>query len=111
MLDTDGFGMKSDNLHFNGLGQQQLGNGAAGWLLDFSPFLVKPSIQIQGDGTYKLAVERPFDGFDYTLQKSTTLLLDSWQTVESVSAGSTVEFDFSMTGTREFYRVVRELTP
>ena len=34
-VDTDGFGMKGDNLHFDDSGQQSIGNASATKMLNF----------------------------------------------------------------------------
>lgn len=62
IVNTDGLGMKSDNLHFNGAGQQAMGSDFAGqaayyaWLLetfsaeDIAAGLAEPDADRDGDG-------------------------------------------------------------
>ncbi len=114
IIDTDTFGMKTDNLHFDAAGQQQLGKAGGDFLLDFYPFLSPLRIEAQPGGDLTLTVNDAFAGFIYTLRSSETLLPGSWQLEQSETAtGSTVEFTVTPAPAddRRFYRVERELAP
>lgn len=87
LLDTDGFGMQSDNLHFDSIGLQKIGTTAAKTLLAFHP--ISP-IRTKLEGrTLTLMLDAPLPGFRYTLQTSSTLALDDWTDGESVIADGT----------------------
>jgi hypothetical protein len=116
LLDTDGFGIKTDNLHFDAVGQQQLGNGAALWLLDFQPFLSPPTIARKPGGDFSITLNHAFEGFLYTLGSNGTVQAGGWELGEAktaTTAGETVEFTVTPTPgeDRRFYRVERTIAP
>lgn len=114
LLDTDVFGMKGDDLHFDAAGQQQIGNGGAGWLLDFYPFQSPPTIEARPGGEFGITVSDAFDGFVHTLESSGTMKPGDWETGESkTAADGTVEFSVTPGPSvdRRFYRVRRTLVP
>lgn len=110
LLNTDGFGMQADELHFNAPGQQALGDQAAIELLNFHPFLVAPSLSRQGDDTVQVSLEDVFQDFVYTLQTNTTLEPGGWIDVESkVALGNEMAFSLSPQAEEEglFFRIAR----
>ncbi|BCX48667.1 hypothetical protein HAHE_25750 [Haloferula helveola] len=114
LLDTDGFGMKTDNLHFDATGQQQIGNGAAMWLLDFWPFLEPLEFTPQPGGGFEIVVNQAFDGFVYTLEGNPDLQPVNWAEIETLPpTGSSVTFSHTPApgADREFYRVTRAMAP
>ena len=114
LLDTDGFGMKSDNLHFDAVGQQQLGNGGAGWLLNFYPLQSPPMIEAQTPDEFAITVRNAFQGFIHTLESSTTMKPGEWVTEESKTPeDGTVTFTVTTepSENRKFYRIQRTLEP
>ena len=114
LVDTDTFGIKADNLHFDASGQQDLGTAAACELLAYFPFLSGPLIASQAGGDMEVTVNDAFDGFVYTLQKNPGLLEPGWIDVESKTAsGDTVSFTYSpLAGEGErYFRVVRTQAP
>ena len=116
LLDTDGFGMKSDDLHFDATGQQQLGNGSALLLQAFHPFLTPPTIAGQAGGDFEITLDHAFEGFDYTLRSSATLQAGDWEFEESKGAtvaGQALTFTVTPpTGEdQRFYRIERSLAP
>ena len=114
LLNTDGFGMNGDNLHFSATGQQQIGNGSAALLLNFMPITSPAIIAPQPGGDFKIHLGDAFPGFLYTLRSSETLLENSWQFEESTTAGGkSIEFSIipDPLESRRFYRVERTLTP
>ncbi len=56
LVDTDAFGMKTDNLHFNAVGQQQIGDATAFQLLNMYPFLYPPVMNLQSGGDIDVQV-------------------------------------------------------
>lgn len=114
LLDTDGFGMLGDNLHFDAAGQQQLGNGGAGWLLDFFPFQSPPMIEARTAAEFGITVGDVFEGFVYTVESSGTMKPGDWEPGESkAAADGMVEFTVTPAPSenRQFYRVRRTLVP
>jgi hypothetical protein len=114
LINTDTFGMKTDNLHLDAAGQQPLGKAGGDLLLDFYPFLSPLRIATQPGGDLKLTVNDAFAGFIYTLRSSGTLLPGSWQLEQSLTAtGSTVDFTVTPAPAddRRFYRLEREPAP
>jgi len=114
LVDTDGFGMKTDNLHFNAVGQQQIGDATAFQLLNMYPFLYPPVMNLQSGGDIDIRIYDAFDGFLYTLEKSPDLSPGSWEEVETISASSAfITFGHTMGAgdVREFFRVERKLAP
>lgn len=108
--DTDGFGMKGDNLHFDTVGQQQIGKAAATELLGFYPFTNPLAIAELENGNLKIIVVGAFPGFLYTLQSNTTLQVDDWADVETKTAeGQLLEFTHTpgVENDKRFFRVVR----
>jgi hypothetical protein len=114
LLDTDGFGMSGDNLHFNATGYHEIGNGAAASLLNFMPFTSQPRISAQPGDNLQIQLADAFPGFLYSLNSSETLLKNSWQFEESLTASGTV-IEFSVIpnplAKRRFYRIERTLAP
>lgn len=114
LLDTDGFGMSGDNLHFNATGYQKIGNTAASSLLDFMPFTSQPLLSSQPGDNLRIQLADAFPGFLYSLYSSGTLLENSWKFEESLTAGGTA-IEFSITPDplekRRFYRIERTLAP
>jgi hypothetical protein len=111
LLNTDGFGMKTDNLHFDAVGQQQIGSAAAALLLEFRPFTSQPRISLQAGGDLAIQLDDVFPGFLYTLRSSSTLQEGSWQFEESIAAAST-SIQFIVTpDLRRFYRIGRAHIP
>ena len=87
LLDTDGFGMQSDSLHFDSIGLQRIGASAARTLLAFHPI---PPIRTELEGrNLTLILDAPLSGFRYTLQTSGTLASDDWTDRESVITDGT----------------------
>jgi hypothetical protein len=114
LLDTDSFGTNTDRLHFSALGQQQIGNGAAGLLLNYMPFASQPRMTRQPGDDFKIRMDDVFPGFQYTLRSSETLLEGSWQFEETRMADSvSIEFLVSPDPpeSRRFYRVERNRVP
>jgi len=114
LVDSDGFGLLPDQLHFDALGQQQIGEASAGLLLDLLPFTTAPSLEMLGSGTLAITVNDAFANFRYTLQISTTLQATDWSDAESFPAsGSSVAFTFTpLVGEScRFFRVRRSLVP
>ncbi len=116
LLDTDGFDMKTDNLHFDAVGQQQIGNGAALGLLDFYPFLSPPTVVRHPGGDFVIALDSAFEGFDYTLKSSNTLQAPGWDLEEAktpATAGETLDFTVTppLGEDRRFYRIERTIAP
>ncbi len=114
LIDTDTFGIKGDNLHFDALGEQQIGNAAGRALLDFYPFLSAPLISRQSNGQFRITVNDAFSGFLYTLKASSTLQAGDWAFAGSLTAASRVVV-FTITpdsgeDTR-FFRVERTQAP
>ena len=112
LVDSDGFGMKTDNLHFNGLGQQQNGVASAIQLLNLYPFLSPLQIGPGGGGNLSLTVNDAFDGFVYTLKSSDTMQAGDWELEEvNTAVGDTVDFTVTPSGPKRFYRAERSLAP
>ena len=114
LVDTDGFGMKTDNLHFDALGQQQIGKAASDQTLNLYPFVSPPSLSVLPDGRLEITVENAFPGFLYTLSESNTLQAADWTEAESTAAaGRVVVFTVSPAPGADhwFYRIGRSLAP
>lgn len=112
LVNSDGFGMKSDNLHFNGLGQQQNGVASAIQLLNLYPFLSPLQIGPAGGGNLKLTVNDAFNGFVYALKSSETMQAGDWELEEvKTAAGNIVDFTVTPSGPKRFYRAERSLAP
>ena len=114
LVDTDGFGLLGDNLHFDAVGQQQIGNASAGALLAFFPFTTDPTFELLGNGDIEVTVNDAFPGFLYTLQTNLTLQPGAWADVESVTAtGPPVVFTYTPSAgeTHRFFRVGRSAAP
>lgn len=113
LLDTDGFGVQPDNLHFDTPGQQELGDGAAKHLLQLRPINPLSGFTITPTGMVEITLDDAFPDFAYTLQRSQTLAANEWLDLESVTAGGRrVEFTpFEAMPSREFFRVERVMIP
>jgi hypothetical protein len=114
LVDTDGFGMKTDNLHFDALGQQQIGDAACAQLLNLYPFLSPLAIALQSGGDVTVTVNDAFSGFVYTLSDSGTMQAGDWGLVEEkMATGKTLNFSVTPNPVddRRFYRVERTLAP
>jgi hypothetical protein len=114
LVDTDGFGLLSDNLHFDALGQQAIGSATAGRLMAFFPFTSAPVLDPLENGDIRITVGNAFGGFLYTLQSGITLQSDDWADVDSVTAtGPLVIFPFTPPAgdSVRFFRVVRTEAP
>ena len=110
VVDTDGFGLQVDNLHFNALGQQQIGDASAIQLLNLYPFLSPLQFGPGSGGNFDVTVNDAFDGFVYTLRSSITMQEEEWELEEAKTAsGDTVDFTVTPVGPRRFYRVERTL--
>ena len=114
LVDSDSFGLLSDALHFDTIGQQQIGDAAAMLLLDPLPFLSPPAIELPSGGELRISVANTFPGFRYTLQANPDLHLGGWSDLEVVEAtGNTVQFTQQQTVNelRMFFRVRRSMRP
>lgn len=114
LLDTDGFGMLGDNLHFDAQGQQEIGNVAALQLLSFFPFESPPGFALDSGNDPTLTVNDPLPGFLYTLQSSATLEENSWTDLESIVAASSLivfELQNFVGATNRFVRIKRSIAP
>lgn len=113
LLDTDGFGMKTDNLHFDAAGQQQIGHGGAMLLLDLFPITTPPVIGVTSGGTVEIALENAFPDFVYTLQSNPGLTPQDWVDGEAIAPPAR-RIDFTpipAVPDRRFFRVKRTLAP
>ena len=111
-VDTDGFGLSGDNLHFDATGQQQLGNATAGALLSPRPFTTNPTLGYDGNGDVVIVLENAFRGFAYVFQTNPDLDAEGWVDVETLTAdGSLVFFTYpsSGVGQKRFFRIGRVL--
>jgi hypothetical protein len=109
-VDTDGFGLSGDNLHFDATGQQQLGNATAGALLSPRPFTTNPTLGYDGNGDLVIVLEHAFRDFSYSLQTNPGLEAAGWVEVESLTAnGSLVFFTYPSAGAgqKRFFRMGR----
>lgn len=111
LVDTDGFGMKTDNLHFDAVGQQQMGNAAAFELLNFQPFQAPPALSVQAGGNVNISIDDVFTGYRYDLEASSALgPAADWTPVESVTAsGNLIEFSYTPESgeTSKFFQILR----
>ena len=114
LIDTDTFGIQTDNLHFDAAGQQALGNASAAALITYIPFTSPPAIVRLGNGDIEVTVPNVFPGFLYTLEHSGTLLPGGWSDGDSeTAAGTSVVLTYSPeTGENtRFFRVKRSPAP
>ena len=115
LINTDGYGMNGDNLHFNASGQQALGNDSATALFSYVPFRSSPTLKRLGNGDIEVTVTQPFPGFLYTLQYSAALLPGGWSNGDSETATSTAPVVLTYTPgigeTTRFFRVARSPAP
>lgn len=112
LVDTDGFGILADNLHFDALGQQQIGNASCLQTLNFYPFLSAPVLGEGTGGDLDLVLQDAFPGFLYTLFANPGLDPVGWSEIDAKTASSPV-VTFSVTpppgAVRHFYRIGRSL--
>lgn len=109
LLDTDTFGIKTDNLHFDAAGQQHLGDDGAKHLLQFRPIHPQPAFLLTPEDLVEMSLDGAFPDFIYTLQHNPTLAPDEWEEVETViPTGRQVDFaPFAGAPDRDFFRVIR----
>lgn len=108
--DTDGFGLAGDNLHFDAIGQQQLGNATGGSLLSILPFTKNAVLDYNGDGNLVIILEHAFPDFSYIFQTNPGLDSGNWTNVESVTATGTLVFftyPSPVAESNRFFRLLR----
>ncbi len=114
LVDTDGFGMKTDNLHFDAAGQQQLGEAAAIQMLNLYPYLSAPQLSVASDLASTVTLNNVFLGFDYEILTREQLDSGDWAPVESKSAaGDSIEFNIPAPApgsTLAFFIIQRTIT-
>jgi len=113
LVDSDSFGLQSDNLHFDALGQQQIGVASALALASFFPMA---SVEILHgiESPFEIRVSDSMEGFRYTLETNGSLSISTWLSVETLtSAGGVLAFQYTPTpdDTRRFFRVFRLALP
>lgn len=112
LLDTDSYGMQSDNLHFNALGQQEIGQGACLLSLDLLPFPSQPDLAVSAGNNFDFSLSQPFPGFRYTLYANPGLAPGDWVEVDSqIATGSVINFSATppVNANSQFYRIGRTL--
>ena len=114
LIDTDPFGIKSDNLHFDALGQQALGSSSAAALIGYTPFTSGPTLQRLENGDIQVTLSHALPGFLYTLENSGTLLPGEWSEGSSeIGNGAAIFLNYTPANgeTSHFFRVKRSLAP
>ena len=114
LIDTDSFGIKSDNLHFDALGQQALGQSSAGALIDFIPFTSTTTLQWLQNGDIQVTLSQALPGFLYTLENSDSLLADEWSEGNSgIGNGASIFLTYTPApgDASHFFRVKRSSAP
>ena len=109
LIDSDSFGLLSDDLHFNALGQQQMGDAAAFALASFFP-IESIGISFVNESLIEIRVFDSLEDFQYSLETSDSLGLSPWTPVETLtSSGGVRLFEFTPTvdETSRFFRVSR----
>jgi hypothetical protein len=114
LIDTDSFGIQPDNLHFDGAGQQALGDAAATALISYVPFISPPTLARLGNGDVEITVHHVFPGLLYTLENTGTLLPGDWTEGDTqVADATTIVLTYTPPPgeTARFFRVKRSAAP
>jgi hypothetical protein len=114
LIDTDGFGINSDNLHFSAAGQQSLGYAAANSVFAYVPFSSQPTTQWLSNGDIQVTLANAHPGWLYTLQISGTIQSNEWSNGDAeTSTGTTVVLIYTPgpSETKRFFRVTRNPAP
>ncbi len=114
LINTDGYGIKDDDLHFNAAGQQALGSDSADALFAYVSFTSPPTLQRLGNGDIEVTLADAFPGFLYTLQNTGSLLPNDWSNGDAeTAAGTTVVLTYTPGPgeTKRFFRVTRNPAP
>lgn len=114
LVDSDGFSLQSDALHFDALGQQQLGETSALLFLELLPFATPPVFEVLENGDFKVSIDDAFPDFLYSLETNSSLQDGGWTELESaVSTGSSVSFTLTpfVGEERRFFRLKRSTAP
>ena len=113
LVDTDSFGLQSDNLHFDALGQQQIGSASASAFASLFP-LAPLTLVLRANGDVAVSIDPAIIGLQYTLQTTLDLRSGDWSGVESKTAHvSPLVFIFTLPegDKRRFFRVMRGIAP
>ena len=114
LVDSDGFSLQSDALHFDALDQQQLGETSALLFLELLPFATPPVFEVLENGDFKVSIDDAFPDFLYSLETNSSLQDGGWTELESaVSTGSSVFFTLTpfVGEERRFFRLKRSTAP
>ena len=109
LIDSDSFGLLSDDLHFNAAGQQQIGDASAFALASFFP-IEDIGVSLADESLLEIRVFNSLEGFQYSLETSESLGLSSWTPVETLTSGGGVSLFQLMPvpdEARRFFRVSR----